>query len=97
MRTAVALAATLLPLAPAAHAAGADWPTWRHDAALPDKLHLEWARRYPRLTGPWKDPLNRDRMQYDQAYEPIVASGTLFMAMGDSDKLVALDAATGAE
>jgi len=105
MRTAVALAATLLPLAPAAHAAGADWPTWRHDAArsaatdrkLPDKLHLEWTRRYPRLTGPWKDPLNRDRMQYDQAYEPIVASGTLFMAMGDSDKLVALDAATGAE
>ena len=104
MRTLFAVGAVWIWVAAAA-GDGADWPTWRHDASrsastahkLPDKLHLEWSRRLPRLRGAWKDPLNRDRMGYDQAYEPIIAGATVYLAVGDSDKLVALDAATGAE
>ena len=61
-------------------AAADDWPMWRYDAnrsaaspqRLPDRLHLEWLREYPKLEQAWEDPLNQDLMQYDKVYEPVV-------------------------
>src|SRR5438270_876246 len=100
-RQAVVLAALgLLCLPPAARAA--DWPTWRHDAArsaaspqeLPARLHLQWVRVYPALTPAWPD---QPKLQFDAAYEPVVAGNTLFVASSRTDSVTALDTATGAE
>jgi outer membrane protein assembly factor BamB len=86
--------------APAARAA--DWPTWRHDAArsaaspqqLPARLHLQWIRVYPPLTPAWPD---QPKLQFDAAYEPVVAGKSLFVASSRTDSVTALDIATGAE
>ncbi len=82
---------------------GADWPMWRYDAArsaaspeeLPGELHLQWIRRYEARTPVWENPLNRDLMRYDTVFEPVVAEGLVFIGFNDSDKVVALDSATG--
>ena len=100
----VVIAAVVLLLQPAAGRA-ADWPMWRCDAGhtgtseakLPDKLHRIWARDYSPREPVWDDPLNRDLMPYDTVFEPIVLGNTLFVGFNDSDKLVALDTATGKE
>ncbi|HEO71855.1 MAG TPA: hypothetical protein ENN80_11385, partial [Candidatus Hydrogenedentes bacterium] len=84
-------------------AAGSDdWPMWRHDArhtglspeALPDKLELQWSAAYPKLEHAWPD---EDRMEFDHAYEPVVAGKTLYFGSSANDALVALDTDTGAE
>jgi len=82
-----------------------DWPMWRYDAnrsaasphKLSDKLHLQWVRDYPVLTQAWDDPFNRDLMQYDKVYEPVVQGKTMFVGSNASDWMVALDTETGAE
>jgi len=82
-----------------------DWPMWRYDAnrsasspqKLPDKLYLQWMREYPKLTQAWENPLNRDLMQFDKVYEPVVHGKTLFIGSNASDKVVALDTETGEE
>jgi len=82
-----------------------DWPMWRRDAGrsaasaeeLPRKLHLQWVREYPRLRPTWKDPINQDRMPFDRSYEPVAAGGRVFLGFNSSDKMVALDLATGSE
>jgi len=82
-----------------------DWPMWRYDAGrtaasphdLPDRLHLQWVCEYPQVEPVWDDPLNRDIMQYDRVYEPVVLGQTLFVGSNASDRLVALDTATGRE
>ena len=56
----------------------ADWPMGRYDAGrsaaspqeLPAELHLQWVRAYPPLKPAWPD---HPRMQFDAAYDPIVA------------------------
>jgi PAS domain S-box-containing protein len=82
-----------------------DWPTWRYDAnrsasspqKLPDKLHLQWMREYPKLIQAWEDPLNQDLMQFDKVYEPVVHGKTLFIGSNANDKVVALNTETGEE
>ena len=86
-------------------ALAADWPCWRHDANrsasspadLPADLHLHWVRDYPALEPAWEDPVNRDRMPYDRAYEPVVMGSTLFVGSNRSDRITALDTRSGAE
>ncbi|OGV70791.1 MAG: hypothetical protein A3K19_19130 [Lentisphaerae bacterium RIFOXYB12_FULL_65_16] len=86
-----------LPLARAA-----DWPMWRCDAtrsgaspaALPEQLNLHWTRKLPPPRPAWQiEP----RLQFDAAYEPVVAGKTLFLAASLQDTVTAYDAETGAE
>jgi len=79
----------------------ADWPTYRADAArsgytserLPAKLSLAWTYRSPNAPLPaWP---SQSRMEFDQAYQPVVAGGVLFFGSSADGKVVALDAATG--
>src|SRR5437762_2691614 len=80
----------------------ADWPMWRYDAShtaaspqeLPAELHLQWVRAYPPLKPAWPD---HPRMQFDAAYDPIVAGKTLLVGSSRSDSVTALDTETGAE
>ena len=83
----------------------ADWPQWRCDAGhtaatdgeLPDQLHLQWIRKYTPRQQAWQDPINDYMMTFDKTFEPVVHDGRMFVAFNDSDKLVALDAASGKE
>ena len=73
---------------------------WRYDAnrsaasphALPETLHLQWTRQYPKLTPAWPD---QPKMQFDAAYEPIVLGRTMFVASPLQDCVTALDTRTG--
>jgi outer membrane protein assembly factor BamB len=85
-------------------ACGDDWPMWRYDAqrtaaaaanGLPGQLQPIWTRQLPARQPVWDDPLNRDLMPYDRVFEPIVMDGRLLVGFNDTDKLVAMDAATG--
>ena len=78
---------------------------WRFDAGrtgaspeeLAEDLQFEWVREYGPREPVWDDPLNRDLMPYDKLFEPVVLGDTLFLGFNDSDKVVALDTATGEE
>jgi outer membrane protein assembly factor BamB len=82
-----------------------DWPMWRYDAGrtaasperLPPELHLQWTAHVAPRRPVWDDALNQDLMPYDRVFEPIVAEGRVFLAFNDQDKLVALQAKTGAK
>jgi len=101
----VVITATMLLMLPPAGGRAGDWPMWRCDAGhtgatadeLPETLHRIWTRDYPPREPVWEDPLNRDLMPYDTVFEPVVLGETLFIGFNDSDKLVALDTATGTE
>jgi len=83
-------------------ARASDWPTWRYDAhrsaatphVLPAKLSLKWVREFPTPQLAWPAV---PRLQFDAAYQPIALHGTLYMGLNGTDKVVALDADTGAE
>ncbi|MCE9552373.1 MAG: PQQ-binding-like beta-propeller repeat protein [Planctomycetes bacterium] len=83
----------------------ADWPQWRCDAGhtastseeLPQQLHLQWVRKYTPRQQAWQDPVNDYMMTFDKTFEPVVQDGLMFIGFNDSDKLVALDAASGKE
>lgn len=94
-------AASIALLVCARSGAGADWPTYRGDAArsaytadaLPAKLSLAWtyeARHAPMPAWP-----RDDRLPLDRAYQPIVAGGTLYFGSSADCTVYALDAATG--
>jgi outer membrane protein assembly factor BamB len=82
-----------------------DWPMWRYDyhrsastpEQLADTLYLQWQVKYPARTPVWDDPLNRDLMQFDRIFEPVVADNKIFIGFNDQDKVVALDINTGKE
>lgn len=106
MKRGAGLGLFILVVATVSHSAfGADWPAWRHDAGrtayapdeLPSEVQLLWERVYSPRELAWEEPLNRDRMPFDRAFEPVASDGMLFVGFNDSDKLVALDAATGEE
>ncbi len=94
----VILAALLSPLA----AEGGDWPIWRYDAQrsaaspdeLPARLSLQWVRQLPRLQPAWPD---QPKMQFDAAYEPIVAGQRLFVGSSQDGSVAAYDTQTGSE
>jgi outer membrane protein assembly factor BamB len=99
------IAVTLFVLARASVSQAGDWPMWRCDSghtaasphALPNKMHLQWTRRFSPRIPVWDDPLNQDMMPYDRIFEPIVADGRLFLGFNDSDKVVAMDVRDGSE
>ncbi len=78
-----------------------DWPMWRHNARrtatsqqkMPDKLHLQWMRKYPRV----RPAFGSRRLQFDAGYEPVVMGKTLFMGSPVNDSVFAIDTETGAE
>jgi outer membrane protein assembly factor BamB len=82
-----------------------DWPMWRFDAgrsasgqySLPEHLELKWVRQYTPREQTWDDPLNNDLMQFDRIFEPVIGGGKMYIGFNDSDRVVALDVATGAE
>ncbi len=86
-------------------ACGGDWPQWRYDRCrtasspevLPERLTLAWVRRYGPRRPAWDSPINRDKMSFDRAFEPIVCAGRVIVPFNDSDKVVALDLADGRE
>lgn len=81
---------------------GGDWPLWRYDAErsaaspaeLPAQLRLLWVRQLPRLKPAWPD---QPKMQFDAAYEPIVAGSRLFVGSSLDGSVTAYDTQTGAE
>lgn len=91
----------LLLVALAGSAPGADWPTWRHDAArsasseqqLPDQLHPQWVRKLPPLEVAWPD---QKMMWFDLQYEPIVVGRRMFVGSSRADALMAFDTRSGA-
>jgi hypothetical protein len=84
---------------------GHDWLMWRYDAnrsaaspqKLSDELYLQWVREYPKVEQAWENPLNRDLMQFDKVYEPVVMGNIMFVGSSISDRMVALDTDTGEE
>ena len=82
-----------------------DWPMWRYDhnrsastpEQLADKLYLQWQVKYSPRIPVWDDPLNRNLMQFDRIFEPIVADNKMFLGFNDQDKVIALDINSGKE
>src|SRR5262245_10959969 len=83
-------------------ARAADWPMWRYDAAraaaspqqLAAELHLQWVRELPPLKPAWPD---QPKMQFDAAYEPVVAGKLLYLGSPRDDTITAYDTTTGVE
>jgi outer membrane protein assembly factor BamB len=75
---------------------------WRHDPQrtgatsleLPRELTLQWVRELPAPKTAWPD---QPRLQFDAAYEPVVAGQTLLVSSGITDSLTAYDTRTGLE
>jgi len=94
-------AIAIVLLAPLVAAAG-DWPQWRYDAQrsaaspdeLPAKLSLHWSRDLPPLVPAWPD---QPKMQFDAAYEPIVAGGRLVIGSPHDGSVTAYDTKSGRE
>lgn len=94
------IAALLASLATASVAA-ADWPTYRADAArsgytseaLPPSLGLAWTFR----TGDRPRPawITSNRIEFDQAFQPIVAGELVLLGSSVDDQVYALDLASG--
>jgi len=83
-------------------AAGSDWPMACFDAGrraaspqvLADKLVPQWIRELPPLTPAWPD---QPKMQFDQAYDPVVMCQSLFVASSKHDWVASFDTRTGKE
>lgn len=80
----------------------ADWPMYRADAArsgytsepLPPELNLQWTHRSPQAPRPaWP---TAERMQFDNAFQPILIGERVIFGSSADDKVYALDARTGA-
>ena len=80
-----------------------DWPMWGGDAArtgvtsaeLPDNLHLNWILQLRQPDAAWHS--NQPRVQFDRAYEPVVAGKRMFVGSMVSDRVTAYDTDTGDE
>ncbi len=84
-------------------ATAGDWPMWRHDAArsgsTPDKLatdlHLQWTRELPAPQPAW--PASQFKLQFDAAYQPVVADGRMFVGSTANDTVTAYATQSGDE
>ncbi|MBN1442957.1 MAG: PQQ-binding-like beta-propeller repeat protein, partial [Planctomycetes bacterium] len=105
MRRCIYLVLPALPalLLVAARSRAADWPQHRCDAqrsaftpeSLPPSLALHWAHRSPLPPAPaWP---RSERLRFDRAFHPVIASGRLFYGSSADGEVRALDAATGRE
>lgn len=96
LRMAILLAA--LAVVPTAF--GGDWPQYRYDAQrsaaspdeLPAQLRCAWVLELPRLKPAWPD---QPKMQFDAAYEPVVAGQRMFVGSSHNDSVTAYDTRTG--
>ncbi|MFP4055523.1 MAG: PQQ-binding-like beta-propeller repeat protein [Candidatus Brocadiia bacterium] len=90
----------LLAAGRAGVSAGADWPTWRHDAArtaaspaeLPPAMRLLWRRQLPPPRPAFPDD---PRLCFDRSIEPVAWGGLLFVPSMVTDSVTAYDLATG--
>lgn len=81
----------------------ADWPMWGGSAArtgvstagLPEQLHLNWVLRLRKPKPAWHS--NQPKVQFDRAYEPVVAGKRMFIGSMVGDRLTAYDTGTGEE
>jgi len=81
----------------------ADWPIGGGDAQrgnataeeLPGKLALHWT--YHASHAPMPAWPKSDRQPFDRAYHPVVSGGLLYFGSSADGRVIALDAATGAE
>lgn len=97
----LAACASLALVAPDARAA--DWPQWRFgpgrgavsDTAIPTELHLHWTRQLPEPVPAW--PKVPGQVQFDDAWQPVVAGGRLFLGSNVDDRVLAFDTRTGRE
>lgn len=97
------LSASLLLVGAAAGAASAaDWPAYRADAArsgftaeaIPNQLALRWVHRSPQAPRPaWP---HSDRIEFDLVFQPIIVGDLVLFGSSVDDRVVALDARTGA-
>lgn len=79
----------------------ADWPTFRADEYrsgmtvmnLPEQLCLQWRRDLPAVSPAWSSTY----LQWDIGPEPVVESNVLIVAVNNTDKIMAMDTANGAE
>ncbi len=88
-------------------AAGADWPTYRHDIrrsavteeALALPLKPAWTYVCPQPPAPaWPDPFQLiNRLDFDYAPQPVVAEGIVCFGSSADDTVRALDVKTGKE
>ena len=95
---ALALAHSALP--------AADWPAFKHDAArssvtaelLTLPLGQSWSWRSPQAPRPaWGEPgRSLNPLDFDYAFQPVVADGLVVFGSSADDTVRALDAATGA-
>lgn len=80
-----------------------DWPMWRYDAArsnatpdaLPNDLHLQWARKLPAPRAAW--PASQKKLQFDAVCQPIVVGKLMIVGSTSNDSVTAFDTETGAE
>lgn len=81
----------------------ADWPMWGGNAArtgvtsadLPERLHLNWVLKLRQPKPAWHS--NQPRVQFDRAYEPVVAGKRMFIGSMVSDRVTAYDTDSGKE
>ena len=81
---------------------GGDWPTYRADAArsgytaeeIPNQIRLRW--KFDPGTAPKPAWVSSDRIEFDQAYHPVLAGGLLLFGSSAEDQVVALNVETGA-
>lgn len=57
-------------------------------------LHLQWSIAYPRPRPAWPD---QPKLQFDAAYQPVIANELALVASAQSDSVTALDLHDGAE
>lgn len=62
-------------------------------SGLARSLHLQWVREFPEPHPSWPDQV---RLQFDNAYRPVVHQGTLLLASHRTDSVSAYDAESGA-
>lgn len=82
---------------------GADWPTFKADAArsgcsdeeLPGPLHLQWTLELPAPRPAW--PSSDKKLQFDRLYEPILLGKTLIVPSMIADKVTAHEIEEGGE
>lgn len=83
-------------------AGAADWPQYRHDAgrtaytpdALAPSLHVQWVFTPPHPPLPaWPEPVREyNLMDFDYAFQPVVAGGRVFFGSSADHHIYALDA-----
>lgn len=83
-----------------------DWPMWGYDAArsggpavqFPEELHLQWVRHLPPPNRAWPPQLDdRDKLEFDLSYSPVVAEGIVYVASMATDSVTAYRLEDGGE